>query len=420
MSKQTYNTLNETHNTIVNNFDKKYESIPKLEQKLKKYKQKLSEYETKTNFEESDIRKKSQLKDKIEDLESEIDTIKNQYDEIKYFSDTSNVIVNYYESLGDTANNDDIIEIDASTTKQPQKSKINKEDIFKDLDKLNKKHKKNKHQKTTKKRYKKEKLEKSKKNNMLKFLKPVDKVNDHAEYYDEYLSLIDNSHVKREDAKYCPRKLCESCNVDMQLIPGEGLYMCPSCNGAEYVIIESDRPNYKDPVPEKAGYPYRRINHFAECLTQFQAKETTEIPKEVMDELINELNKQKIKDWSKIKKDKIREILKSVDKNQYYEHSMHIRSKLSGLPPIVIPREVEETMKDMFREIQEPFDLYNPPTRSNFLSYSYVFHKFFQLLDMDEYAKYFTLLKNKNRLREQDAIWEKICRYLRWQYIPSI
>ena len=43
-----------------------------------------------------------------------------------------------------------------------------------------------------------------------------------------------------------------------------------------------------------------------------------------------------------------------------------------------------------------------------------------QLIDMDEFLKYFPLLKSKEKLIEQDDIWKKICNELKWEFIPSI
>ena len=74
----------------------------------------------------------------------------------------------------------------------------------------------------------------------------------------------------------------------------------------------------------------------------------------------------------------------------------------------------------MFKDIQIPFETHRPPKRINFLSYSYVLHKFCELQMLDQYLKYFPLLKSREKLRIQDKIWKKICKDLRWKYYPSI
>jgi len=38
---------------------------------------------------------------------------------------------------------------------------------------------------------------------------------------------------------------------------------------------------------------------------------------------------------------------------------------------------------------------------------------------MDEYLECFPLLKSREKLQQQDNIWEKICWDLQWEYIPS-
>ena len=74
----------------------------------------------------------------------------------------------------------------------------------------------------------------------------------------------------------------------------------------------------------------------------------------------------------------------------------------------------------MFSKIQEPWELYKPPGRKNFLSYSYVLHKFCQLLELDNLLNSFPLLKSIKNLKEQEDVWEKICKHLKWEFISSI
>nr|QBK88888.1 MAG: late transcription factor 3-like protein [Mimivirus LCMiAC01] len=116
----------------------------------------------------------------------------------------------------------------------------------------------------------------------------------------------------------------------------------------------------------------------------------------------------------------IKRILKKLGQTKYYEHRAHILSKFNGLPPPTINRETEEKLRDMFKQIQLPFQKHKPSTRKNFLSYSFVLHKFFQLLELDDLVACFQLLKSREKLRQQDAIWKNICKELDWQFIPSI
>ena len=109
-----------------------------------------------------------------------------------------------------------------------------------------------------------------------------------------------------------------------------------------------------------------------------------------------------------------------INYTSYYEHCPYIISKLSNKPPPSITQKQEELFKKMFKEIQEPFQKYCPKDRVNFLSYSYVLHKFCELLELDHLLICFPLLKSTVKLRSQDEIWEKICDELNWQSIPSV
>jgi hypothetical protein len=159
---------------------------------------------------------------------------------------------------------------------------------------------------------------------------------------------------------------------------------------------------------------------FSNGLSQFQAKESTEISDEIIELIKSELRKQRFKylDYTKI--DQVQKILKKLKLNDFYEHIAFIISKITGKPAPSINRETEETLKKMFDKIQEPFEKHCPKDRINFLSYSYVLHKFFQLLELDEYVKCFPLLKSRQKLRIQDEIWKKICIDCEWEFYPSV
>ena len=83
-------------------------------------------------------------------------------------------------------------------------------------------------------------------------------------------------------------------------------------------------------------------------------------------------------------------------------------------------RNTEEKLRTMFKEIQTPFMKHCPKDRKNFLSYSYVLHKFVELLGLDEFLPCFPLLKSREKLLQQDRIWKQICQELKWEFIKSI
>jgi hypothetical protein len=198
--------------------------------------------------------------------------------------------------------------------------------------------------------------------------------------------------------------------------------VCEDCGTIVDTIISQELTyrEEQESTSKIVNYSYKRENHFQEWLSQFQAQEMTTIPDDVIDLLKDELKKQKIQKRSEITHAKVRGLLKKNRLNKYYEHVPFICNLLNGIKAPKMPQVLEERLRMMFRDIQGPFDKHCPAERKNFLSYSYVLYKFVELLEEDEYLKYFPLLKSKEKLFMQDQIWRKICATLNWEFIATI
>ena len=46
------------------------------------------------------------------------------------------------------------------------------------------------------------------------------------------------------------------------------------CGDTEFVVIDSDRPSYKDPPPEISYFAYKRRNHYSEFLDHLRTLTT--------------------------------------------------------------------------------------------------------------------------------------------------
>ncbi len=244
---------------------------------------------------------------------------------------------------------------------------------------------------------------------------------DREKLLDKYLQIMDPEIAKQSSSEADDNwSECKQCGTEMIFSVNEAYISCPSCGFQDFVLIDSDKPSYKDPPREISYYAYKRINHFNEWLAQFQAKESTEIPQEIFDGILLELKKERITNMAGLKLSKLREILRKLKYNKYYEHIPHILNRLNGQTAPVMSRDNEEKLRHMFKEIQPSFQRHCPPDRSNFLSYSYVLYKFCELLELDEFLPCFPLLKNRDKLYAQDKIWECICGDLKWQYLKTI
>ena len=237
----------------------------------------------------------------------------------------------------------------------------------------------------------------------------------------DYLQIEDPSMARNTADEYDdPWTLCERCGNEMIMCLNEANLTCSKCGHQEFILVDSDKPSYKDPPREVSYYAYKKINHFNEWLAQFQAKESTEIPADIYDTILVQLKKERITSMSTLKPTKLREILRKMKCSKYYEHIPHIINRLNGQNAPFMSREDEEKLRHMFREIQPSFKKHCPKGRRNFLSYGYVLYKFCELLEMDEYLACFPLLKNRDKLYLQDKTWQRICQDQKWAYIRTV
>jgi hypothetical protein len=320
------------------------------------------------------IEEKMEISDKITLLTKEINEL--QIKKKEYFLDNSKYIFDYFENKKNISSNN-------PTEITSKNALVN--NFFKIKDDVNVAEENNMN------------------NNIVQ--KYLSNVND-----DAFLNI--NSYVKSID-------ICQFCYKG-ELIPmdDEGILVCNLCAKMVPYLLENDKPSYKEPPNEVSFYAYKRINHFKEILAQFQGKETTQIPPEVIENIKLQIKKERI-DMSEITNLKTKEILKKLGYNKYYEHIQFIKDKLGIKPPIMSP-ELEGTMCNLFMELQAPYSKFCPGDRVNFLNYYYTAYKLCELLGETQYLKYFPMLKDRDKRIEQDNIWKKICLELDWEFIPTI
>jgi hypothetical protein len=380
-------TLDAIHNQKIQQMIDQKENVNDFKEKLAALRKKISETA-------SDI-EIWRLERDAEDLEKRIKSIENGTDIMNYYLRTGDILYNYY----------DIQDKIHQGTSSFSRAKAKPGSILAILEEVS-------HEESAE--------PKPKVTTPILATPVVPKTLQRHQLLNEYLQIEDPSMAKSGVEEYDdPWTQCEHCGNEMIMCLNEANLTCSKCGHQEFILIDSDKPSYKDPPREVAYYAYKKINHFNEWLAQFQAKESTEIPHEIYDAILIQLKKERITNMSSLKPTKLREILRKLKCSKYYEHIPHIINRLNGQNAPFMSREDEEKLRHMFREIQPSFKKHCPKGRRNFLSYGYVLYKFCELLEMDEYLACFPLLKNRDKLYLQDKTWEKICEEMKWQFIPT-
>jgi len=234
----------------------------------------------------------------------------------------------------------------------------------------------------------------------------------------EYLSKFNDSFIDINQYLHI-RTICQFCKVgELISVEDEGILMCMQCSRTIRYLTDSEKPSYKLPPNEICFYAYKRINHFKEIIAQVQGKETTHIPKQ----LIAKVKKQIIKE--RLHKDELtyltmKDILKKLGFNTYYEHIPFIKNEI-GIKPPIFPSHVEEMLFNLFVVIQPAYAKACPDERTNFLNYAFTGYKLCEISNEHQFMKYFQLLKDEAKIAEQDVIWENMCKILGWDFISTV
>lgn len=402
--KKTSKTLDYCHKNNLEKFinnkislNDRYFELSKLKEELLNIQQKPNDAKTDNDFVQI-----VNLNDKISLIEQSISSIISNKEELDYFTKTADILYNYYELVENNSDDNMNINVHLNNTSNSQKKSI-----------LEYFHKKNDENKVS---------NKSTPNDVSNFVAPIIQNNDNnrASLLDKYLAITDKNYINDNiDNKIA--LICEHCgSSEKTILHNDSISVCNVCFAVQHLLTDNEKPSYKDPPKEISYFSYKRINHYQEWLNQIQGKETTDIPEDIFDKILLELKIQRITDKKDITRQKIKDILKKLKINKYYEHIPYIMNRITGIPNPNLTPELEEKLRNMFKEIQVPFLKHSPLNRKNFLSYSYVIHKFIQILGKTEYLKYFPLLKSREKLHQQEEIWKKICKDLGWTFHRSI
>lgn len=403
-------TLDVQHNTYISTIGEMSTRKNELAQELKDVERSIKEIEAKLRevdvADDEVVERFIKLKDRRFEINSELKKIENDYNEHNYYTNTANILFDYYDLI---EKGNSHTESAANVVTPPAPVAAAKSARPSILDYFSK--------------------SSAPPAAAAAETKPQEEAapvienttnNSRGALLAKYMRYADPEYTKTVEC-HTADDMCAHCGSHkLMVMTNDGYTWCTNCDAIEYIIIDHEKPSYRDPPKEISFFAYKRSNHLNEWISQIQGKETTEIPEEVYDKILMELKKQRISNMANITQKKIKSILKNLGMNKYYEHAAHIVNRLTGMPMKQLSPELEEQLRNMFKMIQTPFLKYAPKNRKNFLSYSFVLHKLVQLLGKDEYLECFSLLRSKEKLYAQDMVWKKICEELNWEFYPSL
>jgi len=193
------------------------------------------------NISDEQLNQKFDLKEKLIDIEREISNISTIEDPQLYYLNTGHILFQYYNMCNEPVIVPDVEKTPFIVEKGPLSKSIL--DFFKNDNEyqLNKNITYTSNQKS----------ENQKQRRVLT----------KTEMMDKYMNYVDTRYISDKN-KEDDIEICRKCNAQKYFINAEGIMICQKCGAQEYVLIDCDKPSYKEPPKEIAYFAYKRINHF--------------------------------------------------------------------------------------------------------------------------------------------------------------
>lgn len=276
----------------------------------------------------------------------------------------------------------------------------------------------------------------------LKIIKYENEYNDFkkfpsSEYYCKNIAPFFISDDKKEDLI---REITFFTNVNF--FNNDKLDLSKCCNNKENIIINSEHyevcaecgtvlNSYIDFSYKYLSYDaikntdiktkpvYKKSNHFRDKLNQKLSETKSNIPKNIIESVKKQLFVNNIKNTEDITTDIIKEILKNLGLEKYYQSTYSIYRIITNTKIINFDNELIGKLEKMFDSVTLSFEKIKNKGRKSIFIYDYTIHKLLEILGFHIYKKHFKPPKNFEKVIEYDCLWKKICEDLQWEFIPT-
>lgn len=229
-SQSNKKTLDIQHSIKLQQIHEMNERIKHIKQQVLQLKEETSTFqERKAEATEDDINMNLERIDMRLDLEAELKRLQQEYDETQYYVNTADILYKYYDLLEKGRDNNSMAN---------------------------------------------ELMGNKNSNSILRFFVQAEGQKQHKDHHEDpeqsrgtllekYMMYTDHNFVSAK-AKECD-ECCGFCKSNnMTIMTNDGYAFCNDCFTMEFLIVDHDKPSYKDPPKEISYFAYKRINHFQE------------------------------------------------------------------------------------------------------------------------------------------------------------
>ena len=238
--------------------------------------------------------------------------------------------------------------------------------------------------------------------------------------HDNFRQFLSEREERRRVAKrpsYADAR-CERCEALLDINIHTGMVSCTECGLAYDDGIDCHEWQAIDHVPH-SKFEYLKSGHLMTLLKRCQGKESTVIPRDVIDKCALQLSKEKF-DLREMTPQKMKRTLKKLNLPRYYDHCWQLAYIVADLRPIQFSDVEEQQFQAVFDVLEIVYPMFKPQNAENFIFYWYIIGKTAQLLGHpEEVVNQFPLLKNAKKHRAKERLWQRMMQHLSWPFIPT-
>jgi hypothetical protein len=264
-------TIDAKHNEMINYFKNQYNEIPKLKKELNKI---TIEYNKRDETKKNDIEYiiyRNNLRDTINEIKNTISTVLSNKELNNYYLNVGTLLHGYYENIENSKNSkqnsenfeENLINYDSYDNTEILSDNSDDETCKNNNSVINFFNRREKEENELD-----NEIESTKNDGVYTSLKISDFVKEESTFkkkniLDEYLQKINQNYISKIkiDENICK---CPNCKIEMTIYPSDGIQICENCGIQQNILIESDKPSFKDPPMEVCYFSYKRINHYNE------------------------------------------------------------------------------------------------------------------------------------------------------------
>lgn len=219
-----------------------------------------------------------------------------------------------------------------------------------------------------------------------------------------------NTSIKLIDYDIC------SCGTKMVIFPEKSELVCQKCGKTDtlYGTVFEDTQFYNQEGQRSKHGCYDPSRHCKFWVNRIQAKENIDIPKEIIDLLLQCIKRDGIKDCRRLMCNNIRNYLKEINKTEFNDHIPLIKKIIIGNAPPQLTESELRKLYNLFDKSVNAFELIKPDDKSNTMYYPYIIYKILDNMLQNGMRKKRILecihLQSRETLIANDNMWEKICK----------